>query len=146
MKSITLLPEYSEVRCRTESPVADGLLALQLSLPMACGGRGMCATCHVLVVEGSENLSAPESREERTLGILTNRSTGSRLACQARVRGDVKVKIPNADYIRQASELESLVGKRAGRDILHALDGRLLVARGQIITRYVIRKTQETIG
>ena len=146
MKSITLLPEFSEVQCRTESPVADGLLALQLSLPMACGGRGMCATCHVLVVEGSENLSPPEAREERTLGILTNRGAGSRLACQARVRGDVKVKIPNADYIRQASELESLVGKRAGRDILHALDGRLLVARGQIITRYVIRKTQETIG
>lgn len=145
MKSLQLLPTYSEVACKTESAVCEGLLALDLKLPMACAGRGMCATCHVIVVEGHGNLSPVTAREERTLNMLTNRSQGSRLSCQARLLGDVKVRVPDADYIRDAAELEPMVGKRASRDILHAIDGRVLVARGQIITRYVIGRIRESV-
>lgn len=145
MKSLQLLPSYNEVSCKTESAVCDGLLALDLKLPMACAGRGMCATCHIVVVEGHENLSPVTAREERTLAMLTSRSPGSRLSCQARLLGDVKVRVPDADYIREAAELEPMVGKRAARDILHAIDGRVLVQRGQIITRYVIGKIKESV-
>lgn len=105
----------------------------------------MCATCHVHVVEGVDNLSAIESREERTLNMLTSRSPNSRLSCQARLLGDVKVKIPNADYIREASELAPMVGKRVGRDIRHAIDGRVLVKRGQIVTKYVLKRLGESM-
>ena len=146
MKALQLLPDHREVECKTESAISSGLLSLNLDVPMACGGKGMCATCHVHVVQGAENLSPVESREERTLSMLTNRSPDSRLSCQARLRGDVKVMIPNADYIRQADELIPMVGKRAGRDILHAVDGRVLVKRGQIVTKYIIKKLSESMS
>ncbi len=145
MKKISL-PDQREIDCETNSPVSSGLLSLQLDLPMACGGSGLCATCHVFVEEGSENLSPIEEREQRALNNLTNRKPNSRLSCQARVLGDVTVKIPEGDYIQSAAELEAMIGKRAGRDVLHAIDGRLLVARGQIISKYVINQIRRTLG
>ncbi len=144
MKTIELATTHQRVDCKTNAALASGLLALALALPMACGGNGRCATCHVLVTEGAENLSPIEPREERTLNMLSVRYPNSRLACQACVRGNVSVAVPNADYINSAAELELRIGKRADRDILHALDGRVLVARGQVVTRYIVQKVKES--
>lgn len=140
MKTIAVAATSDRVACVTDTPLSSGLLALKLNVPMACGGNGRCATCHVLVDRGMENLSPVEAREERTLGLLSQRSPNSRLSCQAHVLGDVTIRIPDADFISAASELEAMIGKRASRDILHSSDGRLLVARGQVITRYVVNK------
>jgi ferredoxin len=146
LKTIEVATTQQRVDCKTNAQLASGLLALALDLPMACGGNGRCATCHVLVNEGMENLSPIEAREERTLNLLSVRYPNSRLACQACVRGDVVVAVPNADYIKSADELELHIGKRAERDLLHAVDGRLLVARGQVVTRYVVQKIRETFS
>lgn len=144
MKTIELADSHRRVECRTEAQLSSGLLALALDIPMACGGNGRCATCHILVLEGAENLSPIEPREERTLNLLSHRLPNSRLSCQACVRGDVVVSVPNADYITAASELESMIGKRATRDILHSGDGRLLVARGSLISRYVVEALKKS--
>jgi ferredoxin len=114
-----------------------------LDLPMACGGNGVCATCHVIVQDGAENLSPIGDREAKTLRLLSTRHPHSRLACQAKLLGDVSVAVPDGRYIQEAAELEHLIGKRATEDILHARDGRVLVARGQVVTKYVIKKLKD---
>jgi class 3 adenylate cyclase/hemoglobin-like flavoprotein len=56
-----------------------------------CGGRGRCTTCRVHVFDGLSNLSEPTAREARIArerGWLPH----IRLACQARVEGDVRVR------------------------------------------------------
>ncbi len=63
--------------------------------PTTCGGEGRCTTCACLVVSGMEHLSPRGRSEERVLteergpAVL---QTALRLACQARVYGDVEVE------------------------------------------------------
>ena len=136
MKTITLRPLNDKLTVRTETNVLDTLLAVKCDVVMACGGQGICATCHVYVREGKDALSPMTKREERTLGLITNSKNDSRLACQARVIGEgVIVELPQGMYLRSANELTTLIGRRAEMPILHPGDGRVLIAAGKIITR-----------
>jgi len=57
-----------------------------------CNGIAACIQCRVRVVEGRDNLSAPENLEKDRIGNIFH-ITGERMACQARVHGDVVVEI-----------------------------------------------------
>ncbi|MCX7632924.1 MAG: adenylate/guanylate cyclase domain-containing protein [Turneriella sp.] len=68
-------------------------LALESGIPHVheCGGNGRCSTCRVLVVDGLDNLDSPtpaESAVAKAKGFPPD----IRLACQARVRGNVRVR------------------------------------------------------
>lgn len=56
-----------------------------------CGGRARCSTCRTLVTDGGQNLTAPTDAE-RTLLTRLNADESIRLACQARLRGDVSIR------------------------------------------------------
>jgi adenylate cyclase len=56
-----------------------------------CGGRARCSTCRTLVTDGGENLTEPTDAE-RTLLTRLNADHSIRLACQARLRGDVSIR------------------------------------------------------
>jgi adenylate cyclase len=56
-----------------------------------CGGRARCSTCRTLVVSGGDNLTAPTDAEKVLLTRL-NADPSIRLACQARLRGDVSIR------------------------------------------------------
>ena len=58
-----------------------------------CGGNCTCATCRIEILEGSENLSPVLGREAMVLGN-ENCQKGDRLACQVRIKGDVRILIP----------------------------------------------------
>ena len=60
----------------------------------ACGGKGRCTTCKMIVLEGMENLSQPTPAElnYRGLGELAE---NERLACQARAFGFCRIRIPD---------------------------------------------------
>ena len=60
----------------------------------ACGGKGRCTTCKVIVIDGMENLSLPTSAEMnyRNLGQLAD---NERLACQVRAHNDCRVRVPD---------------------------------------------------
>ena len=136
MKNIFLKPLNDRVSVRTECRLLDTLLAKNCAVSMACGGQGICATCHVYVLEGAKMLSPMTNREQRTLGLITGAGVTSRLACQARVIGEgVVVEVPQAMYLSMANDLLSLVGRRTEVPILHPRDGRVLIARGKIITK-----------
>lgn len=136
MKRLTIDPINDTFEVKTETRVLDALLAKELKVPMLCGGKGLCSTCHVWVQEGMENLT-PITRQERlTLGMISGANTHSRLACQCKIVGDpVRVLVPNVQYIEKSTDLLSLVGKRTERPILHPIDGRVLVEKGKIITK-----------
>lgn len=143
MKTVVFRPLNDKVVVRTETNVLDTLLAVKCELSMACGGNGICATCHVLVREGLDSLSPITRREERTLGLITGAQPNSRLACQARVLGEgVVVELPQGMYLKSASDLTTLIGRRAEVPIMHPRDGRVLIARDKIITRSRILELQ----
>ena len=62
-----------------------------LFLPSACGGKGSCAMCKCQVFEGGGDILPSElthvSRSEAKEGV--------RLACQVKVRGPMKVQVPD---------------------------------------------------
>ena len=73
----------------------DIALANGIELEHNCGGSCACTTCHVIVREGSENLSEMAEDEEDRLDTADGLTLHSRLGCQAVVRGDVVVEIPD---------------------------------------------------
>jgi ferredoxin len=61
-----------------------------------CGGMALCATCHVQVLEGLENLPEAQDAELDMLDTLPDAGFDSRLACQLRVNEKlegIKIKI-----------------------------------------------------
>ena len=119
----------------------DAILELGRPLPLACGGQGICATCHCQVVEGADLLERPGERELRTLARLDGRTSQSRLACQSRLRSDgavLRLELPDSTFVQSTQDLFDLVGKRARRPVRHPSDGRILVPSGKIITRSTV--------
>lgn len=144
MKNLMIIPDGAVVQCVTNQPLAQESLVERLGLPMACMGKGLCATCHVVVVKGAENLSPRTEKELRALERLTGCMPDSRLSCQARVLGDVSVRLPEGLFINSVEELTELIGRRAEKNILHPVDGRILISAGQIISRTIVRKLEGT--
>ena len=82
-------------------------------------------------------------REQRTLAIITSCRANSRLACQARERGNGDVvELPPGMYVNSLKDIESLIGRRAEQDLLHPLTGAVLVEQGKLITRSMMRQIE----
>ena len=144
MKTISLLPINRRPQIETNKPILEALLAEQVDVMMACGGRGRCATCHVFVEAGMDNLTEMTRRERRTLNRVSTKSDCSRLACQARVQGEgVQVRLPQGLYVTSTEDVLDLVGKRSKQDILHPITGRILVESGKIVTRTYISQLKD---
>ncbi|PYM43223.1 MAG: 2Fe-2S ferredoxin [Candidatus Rokuibacteriota bacterium] len=63
--------------------------------PLADHGKPCaCTTCHIIVREGEANLSEMQPDEEDRLDMAEGLTIRSRLGCQAIVRGNVVVEIP----------------------------------------------------
>jgi len=58
----------------------------------ACGKKGRCTTCKIIVLEGADHLS-PIEETEQTLFDAGKLQLGERVACQAKLLGDVKVRV-----------------------------------------------------
>jgi 2Fe-2S ferredoxin len=84
-----------------EGSFLDIALNYGIDLEHACGGNCACTTCHVIVKEGEENLTDMDEDEEDRLYMADGLTLHSRLGCQAVVKGDVTVEIPDVlDFIR----------------------------------------------
>jgi 2Fe-2S ferredoxin len=65
----------------------------QLDWMHACGGKGRCTTCKIIVVQGINNLS-PYSEAELRYKALKALKTNERLSCQTKITGDIEVLAP----------------------------------------------------
>lgn len=66
----------------------------------ACGGKGRCTTCKVIVKDGKENLSEVTEAEHRFINMSRLDANHERLACQAcLMQGDIVVQIPDENKL-----------------------------------------------
>jgi ferredoxin len=138
VKTVTLTPVGGDLDVSTSSVLVRGLLARDLNIDMACGGKGLCATCHIHVRQGGDTLSPRTAREERTLALVATADCDSRLACQARVEDDgAVIEIPAGLYVQDLAGIENQIGAKAAYDFLHPVTGRVLIPKGKIITRTI---------
>ncbi|MCR9015122.1 2Fe-2S iron-sulfur cluster-binding protein [Aquiflexum gelatinilyticum] len=87
-----------------ERKVIDLIHENRIDWMHACGKKGRCTTCKIIVHEGMENLSPLTEREEFFMGIGRLKSH-ERLSCQAKlIKGEILVsvaeenKFPHMDY------------------------------------------------
>ncbi len=94
-------------------PVRGGQTVLAASLKSGvphqhtCGGKGLCSTCRVLVIEGGEHLT-PCTEAEEKLASKMHIPDGVRLACQAHVKGG---PLRLCRIIRDETDLMLVLGK-----------------------------------
>ena len=144
VKTVRLEPIAQNTEIQTNANLLSALLQEDLHVLKECGGRGMCATCHVYIKDGMESLSGISKREQRTLEVITTAKPNSRLACQSRVLGEgVVVEVPAGRYIDAIEDIEALIGRRTEQPLLHPLTGEVVVESGKLITRSVITQLKD---
>lgn len=144
-KIVRLEPIAQESAIETNGNLLSVLLNKDLDVLKECGGRGMCATCHIYVKDGMDALTPINRREQRTLEVITSCKPNSRLACQSRVVGNgVVVELPPGMYVNSLQDIEALVGRRAEQDLLHPITGEILVEQGKLITRSMLKQLENT--
>jgi Na+-transporting NADH:ubiquinone oxidoreductase subunit F len=98
-----------EVTVKGGRELLSMLTAEKIFIPSACGGRGTCGLCKLKVFEGAGPLLPTEEpyleKEERESNV--------RLACQVKVRGDLKIEIPQEllavqEYVCNCVEITDL--------------------------------------
>lgn len=141
MKKIHFKNDLQPAMINTQERLLDALLSKKVAVKMLCGGRGLCATCHVHVIAAETALTPKTEREKLTLAVLTGAQQNSRLACQAKVIGEgIQVELPRGLYVESFGQLEALIGKRAVQPVLHPVNGRVLIQDGKIITRSIVNE------
>lgn len=84
------------------STLLSTLLDNDILLPCACGGKGSCGTCKCVVTDGGGSILPTElslvSRAERLKNV--------RLACQVKVKEDMRIQIPDEIF-----SIEKYTGK-----------------------------------
>ncbi len=143
-KLVRLEPIGKETCVATNTTLLSSLLAEDIEVTQGCGGRGLCATCHVYVKAGQESLSPLSAREQRTLGVVTSCHAASRLACQALIQGDnIVVELPSGMYLTQTTNIEDLIGRRTKDEILDPMTGKVLIEAQKLITRSMLAKLDD---
>ncbi|MCH7952861.1 MAG: (2Fe-2S)-binding protein [Chloroflexi bacterium] len=95
MPKIRILPLDREIDAQAGQTIMAAALASGLYWPTTCGGQAICTTCLCRIEAGAENLDEigrtelKTMTEERPEAMV--RENNLRLACQARVSGDVTV-------------------------------------------------------
>ena len=69
----------------------SALAGSQIFIPSACGGGGTCAMCKCQVFEGGGDVLPTETGQLS----LKERKSNWRLACQVKVKQDMKIKVPD---------------------------------------------------
>lgn len=88
MPKLVFLNEGRATEVAAGTTVLAAADALHVKIGRVCGGGGTCSTCRVQVVAGAGNLSPIGENE-----IAYDLGPDVRLACQARVLGDVGVRV-----------------------------------------------------
>jgi 2Fe-2S ferredoxin len=95
---VTIQPLNRTIEAREGETIMDAAWADGLYWPTTCGGEGICTSCACFILEGAENLDPLGRSERKTLSGERSeaalRDGKLRLACQARLRGDIVVKKP----------------------------------------------------
>ncbi len=84
---VTFEPSGVTVWVETGQTVLAAARSAQVSIDATCGGRGVCGSCSVKVLDGALASPGPAERS-----VLSRAPAGVRLACKAVVTGPVRVR------------------------------------------------------
>ncbi|MBI3448352.1 MAG: (2Fe-2S)-binding protein [Acidobacteria bacterium] len=76
--------------CADGESILEAVRALGYVMDHACGGNALCGTCCVRVVRGAPSLT-PVGPDEADRLLDLGLAGTHRLACQARIQGDIVV-------------------------------------------------------
>ncbi|MDX1708988.1 MAG: ASKHA domain-containing protein, partial [Desulfobacterales bacterium] len=102
---ITFLPHETQIAVPEGETIIHAAMETGVHINASCGGEGVCGKCRVRIEEGKVDggISEKISQEDQEKGV--------RLACQARVKSDLLVRIP-VESAMDASALRSLIAPR----------------------------------
>lgn len=91
------------------SSLLDTLRSERIFIPSACGGKGSCGYCKVVVHEGG----GPVLATEKPLLTEEELKINTRLSCQCKVKQNIKIEIPGElfnvkEYKATVAEMEQL--------------------------------------
>jgi len=90
MPWITLQPGNIRLEAPRKTNLLRFLQSHHIPVGSACGGKGLCASCKLTVVEGESGLSKPNDRE-LDLSERNHLQKNERISCQTKVLGDVRL-------------------------------------------------------
>jgi ferredoxin len=145
MTTVTLTIDNQQVETTTNSTLLSVFKEHDISVKQICGGQGMCASCHLFVVCGSDALTPPTHREQMTLQFTKIDRPGARLACQTCVIDDGAVlEFPKGTVVESEQDLEKSIGQKATQTLIHPLTGEVLVEAGKLILRSAVEKMHQS--
>ena len=96
MTDITIFVENTDgTRNPLRAPTDMGLSLMEFlkanehEILATCGGIALCATCHVSIIKGNENLTEISNDEYAMLDTLPNITETSRLSCQIKLNSQI---------------------------------------------------------
>jgi 2Fe-2S ferredoxin len=111
MPHVTFLhPEGKSGVVTRNLTLLDAAKELGFSLNHDCGGNASCTTCRVEVRAGGEHLSEIEFEEQDLLDREALSESWHRLGCQAKVLGDVVVRVPETKWAAPTTEKSEAQG------------------------------------
>jgi uncharacterized 2Fe-2S/4Fe-4S cluster protein (DUF4445 family) len=93
---VKFLPEGKRSEVEEGATIMAAAMGSGVDLANICSGKGYCAKCIIEVIQG--NLSVP-SEQERKRVPPEKLSKGYRMACQAKVLGNVTVRVPDQSRV-----------------------------------------------
>ncbi|MDX8390718.1 MAG: 2Fe-2S iron-sulfur cluster-binding protein [Mariprofundaceae bacterium] len=92
--SITFMPSGRVISVKSGTTVLQAALEKKIHLNHSCDGNLACATCHIYILSGEDDLTPPSIEEENMLESANNPQANSRLSCQVIVNQHLTVAIP----------------------------------------------------
>ena len=118
MPKVTFLhPEGKSGEVPENVSLLEASKILGFPLNHDCGGNASCTTCRVEVQEGRDQLSEIEFDEQDLLDRESLFEPQYRLGCQARVLGDVVVKVPEEKWEKPADAGQQAAGVDSGTSL-----------------------------
>jgi ferredoxin, 2Fe-2S len=90
MPKVRFVPLNKVVELKTGETLFKAARVNGIPLGSSCRGDCVCGWCKVEIVDGMENLSAPEECEKKLMNSGSFEKN-ERVACSARVYGDVAI-------------------------------------------------------
>jgi len=107
MPKVTFQPEGKTGELERGKSLLDAAESMGIELRHDCGGFATCSTCRILIIDGVSNLTEVDLDEENMLEEA-ELTAPFRLSCQAKVLGDVTVRIPETAMAWSKQSLEIL--------------------------------------
>jgi adenylate cyclase len=108
---------HKVIQQKEEGTILEAALNNDIDHYHVCGGNARCTTCRVYVKAGQENI-APRTQAELKIAQDKNWRNNIRLACQAKVLGDITIKRlvvddMDADLVRSEGSITTPANERS---------------------------------